>query len=254
MNKQLLMLSAVALLVVASCKKTLNDKDKSKEETCSLKEMITTYDGSDDLKTVYKYDDQGRVTQMQYADDNYAENYTYSATQIKEVINDGSDVITTTFQLDATGKIVSASTKYPASMSYYDSTSEYIYNAEGYLGELKRTTTGVNGTTTSSKYTYANGNLTSIKSASSTTIITYTNEEIPSNFYLDLPNGYPLFATHALKKYFGKVSKNMILKVTWQSGFESYSYEKDAKGQVNKVTSTYDDGTEEVSAITYNCN
>ena len=248
------MLSAVTLLIVASCKKTLNDNDKSKEETCSLKEITTTYDGSDDLKTVYKYDDQGRVTQMQYADDNYSENYTYSATQIKEVINDGSDVITTTFQLDATGKIVSGSTKYPASMSYYDSTSEYIYNSEGYLAEWKRTTTGANATITSSKYTYTSGNLASIKNGSSTTTITYTSEETPPNFYFDLPNGYPFFATHALKKYFGKVSKNLMSKITWESGFESYSYEKEAKGQISKVTSTYDDGTVEVSAITYDCN
>ncbi|MBB6130965.1 hypothetical protein [Mucilaginibacter lappiensis] len=235
MKKSLLLLS-VSLLIVTSCKKDNNKQPDKKEETCSLTEGTYTAKrtGVGQVgKTTYTYDDKGRVSTLKWdsANDPYLDQYTYANDQITVKRNNGAII---TYKLDNSGRIIKA--------IYADSHQEtnYTYNTDGYLIQ-EVSTDG-----SSSKYTYTDGNLTSDAYTDSnpnyshTATIQYTTDTAKNNLIDEqLVNWLPQHYNKALKAYFGKASKNLPLKSFDSNGFyENYTYDKDAKSNIVKFTTT----------------
>lgn len=237
--KKTLLLFSVSLLIMSSCKKDKNDNTKQPDKTansCLLTEGTYTAKrtGAGQVgKATYTYDDKGRVSILKWESANapYADQYTYANDQITVKRNNGAII---TYKLDNGGRIIKA--------VYADSHKEtnYTYNTDGYLIQE------VSSDGSSSKYTYTNGNLTSDvytdknPDYSHTAIIQYTNDAVKNNFIDEqLVNWLPQHYNKALKAYFGKASKNLPLNSSDSNGFyENYTYEKDAKGNIVKFTTT----------------
>lgn len=238
MKKTLLLLS-LSLLIMSSCKKDKNDNTKQPDKTintCLLTEGTYTAKrtGVGQVgKAIYTYDDKGRVSTLKWDSPNnpYVAQYTYSNDQITEKVN---NTVYITYQLDAGGRVIKA--------VYAETHKEinYTYNTDGYLIQ-EVSTDG-----SSSKYAYTGGNLTSDAYTDSnpnyshTATIQYTNDAAQNNFIdKQLVNWLPQHYNNALKAYFGKASKNLPLKSFDSNGFyENYTYEKDAKGNILKFTTT----------------
>lgn len=250
MKKPLLLLS-VSLLILTSCKKDKDKQPDKKEEVCSLTEGTYTAKrtGVGQFgKTTYTYDDKGRVSTFKWnaVNNPYTEQYTYSNDQITATINNGLII---TYKLDNAGRISKA--------SYSDGSKEinYTYNVDGYLIQ-EASTDG-----SSSKYTYTDGNLTTDAYTdknpeySHTATIAYNNDAAKNNFIDEQAvNWLPKHYNAALKAYFGKTSKNLPSKSFDSNGFyENYTYDKDAKGNIVKFTTTDKYGFGYVLDMKYNC-
>lgn len=258
MKKALLMLSVISMLIVASCKKETPKEDETKE-TCQMTSATvkSSYNGNQSSYTdSHTYDEKGRITKVKdtYG---YETNYSYSNTQIIEEspLHDGS-YSKSIYQLDASGKIVSAAMQYTYNGNNEIYSLKYFYNSDGYLSETQDTyDSGPNAYTTFYKYNYTNGNLTSNvrtsnnpnSSGPKTIVIAYTNDLAPSSFFYnydeDMPN------TGILKAYFGKTSKNLISTIGL---YQSYTYQKNAEGNVSQMIETSSSSTD-TYGYTYNC-
>ncbi|MET4140130.1 hypothetical protein [Pedobacter sp. UYP1] len=248
--KKLLLLISVTALFIASCKK--DDKDPEielppvKVDGCVLKEnSYTILDGlgtGAKGKINYTYDSKARVVTAKYGDS--LNLYSYSTDQI---ILKKANGTTTTYQLDASGRIVKE--------TYSDNTNikDYIYNPEGYLAieVLKKGETYLK-----SEYLYTAGNLTStLENGREVLRISYKDELSQKNFIDEGKNELPLFYNGILRPYFGKASKNLPdLTVRGPAYYQDYTYKKDDKGNIiniyylTKYTVGYD------SDMKYECN
>jgi len=241
MNKSLLTLSAVCLLMVASCKKDKGTETEEQQKTCQLTESTFTSTGGDSEKATFTYDDKSRVKQITYSDGSI-DSYVYSDTQI---ILTASGNVVTTYKLDANGRITSE--------SYNDNASKfnYTYNNDGYLIE-EAEVVGVN--TSKTKYTYTNGNLTLVDFGTEKVTVSYNSEPATSNFFTDTDDDLPNSINGVLKNYFGKPSKNLVSKAIYDGGYaESYSYEKDADGNLSKISVTATGGQGYILSNKFSC-
>ena len=250
--KKTLLLLTIPLMIVASCKKDDDDKQPEKNpNACLLTESTYTAKrtGVGQVgKTTYTYDNKGRINTLKWnaANDPYVDEYTYSNDQITVKRNNG---VIITYKLDASGKIIKA--------NYTDSRKEtnYTYNTDGYLIQEVST----DGSST--KYAYTDGNLTSDAytdnnpTYSHTATIQYNNDAAKNNFIDEqLVNWLPQHYNKALRAYFGKASKNLPSKSFDSNGFyENYTYEKDAKGNIVKFTTTDTHEFGYVLDMKYNC-
>ncbi|RZK70987.1 MAG: DUF4595 domain-containing protein, partial [Pedobacter sp.] len=142
MKKQILMLSAVAMIMVASCSKS---KDEPKEETVNCQLTEKNYSN---LKIIYTYHSDGKLASVKEGD--YQETYTYTAnTMVWKFIDGGT--ATTTYTLDAQGLVKSS--------SEVRSNSTFSYNSDGYLTEVN-SSGSLSGKVI---YTWISGNLTKVE-------------------------------------------------------------------------------------------
>ncbi|WP_316840511.1 DUF4595 domain-containing protein [Pedobacter gandavensis] len=263
------MLSAISLLIVASCK-----KDLAKEETNVTCQMTSFTVKSNNIGYEFSssyslsYDDKGRITKMKESG-GYEMNYSYSSTQIiEESPLKDSYAYKTIYQLDASGKIVSAIMKYTNVGTDEVSSLKYFYNSDGYLSEIQDTYMGETGTnegeTDIDKYNYTNGNLTSIVRTDPnpnggvsirTTQFSYNNDLAPSSFFgtydRELPNA------GVLKAYFGKASKNLISEISDTKNSITapsvrYTYQKNEESNIIHMTET-GKLVSNVYGFAYNC-
>lgn len=224
MKRNLLTLSAACLLLVTSCSKKNSNETPETTKRCLLTETTFTIKGGESGKNTFIHDDKGRVLTGKYGDASM-DQYTYTNEQITLKTVDG---IITTYKLDSKGRIITE--------TYSDSKSriDYSYDTEGYLtAEVE-----LNGTqTATTKYTYTNGNLTSIDYGADKTTISYNNDPAQENLHIDMDTDLPNFHSGVLKLYFGKPSKNLVSKITSNDGYsESYIYEKDTNGNITKIS------------------
>lgn len=265
MKRNLLTLSAVCLLLIVSCKKK-SAKEDERKLPCQMTSVTgkSSNNGEPTSSTdTYSYDDKGRIIKIK-DNSGYEINYSFSSSQIiEESPLYGTSSYKKNYQLDASGKIVSANMKYSldGSDAYYS--IKYLYNSEGYLSEMHQTdkgTTGTyEGTTDLDKYNYTNGNLTSILRIyagqlgnTRTIAISYTNELAPSNFVTAYDR--EILNIEILKAYFGKTSKNLISKIDddRKSAVSLYTYQKNSEGNVNQMTKTVRSNVI-TNEFTYNC-
>lgn len=248
MKKQILMLSAAAMFMIASCSKS---KEEPKEETidCQLTQASVT-GGGETITQVYEYN-SGKITNVKstsvinngtpHSYPIYSFNYT--STSIS-----GGDY-NLTYSLDAQGRIKSE-TGSDSGGSY---TNTYTYNSEGYLTEVRN-----DNRNQVTKYTWTNGNLTQIEETTnnggtpyiSTDIYEYGTEVRPANFYSDVPD-LPIVYTYIFK-YMGKQTRNLVAK---QNNDTSFSYGIDNNGNVNSLIEK-ENGTGKVWSayeFKYNC-
>ncbi|RZK98690.1 MAG: DUF4595 domain-containing protein, partial [Pedobacter sp.] len=121
------------------------------------------------------------------------------------------------------------------------------YDGSGYLTEVRSDGLRI-GTT---KYTWANGNLTKIEwiinGSTSTTNFEYNSEIRPIGFGNDYTYANEYIWHDGDRQilgssYFGKQPKNLISKVTSNGNTSEYSYTKDANGNVTKLEERFNGG------------
>lgn len=245
------MLSAACLLIVASCKKD-NKTDDDQANDCQLTESVYTEPGDDTQTSAFTYNAEGKVTKVKVTEedvnDNYEITYTYSGSKITAVDKDRDGSTTSTYNLDAKGRI--------ASETYGNGqyTRTYTYNTEGYIVEHQ--VSNVEGTYKEvRKYNYTNGNLTSIVYGNGATDnLIYGTELAKDNFVSEREFVFD----SPLRSLYGKTSKNLIAKFVESPGSggvyeEAYTYEKDAKGNITKVSVLSNDGDSYMITSKYNC-
>jgi len=241
MNKSLLTLSAVCLLIVASCKKDKGTEPEEQSKTCQLTESSFIATGGDTEKATFAYDEQGRVKTVTYSDGS-TDSYSYSTTQI--VLTASGNVVTT-YKLDGNGRITSE--------SYNDDPSKinYTYNNNGYLAEE---TEVFSSSTSTTKYTYTGENLTLVDFGTEKIVVSYSTETATANFFTETDDDLPASVNGVLKSYFGKPSKNLVSKATYDGGYaESYTYEKDANGNLTKISVNATGGQGYILTNKYSC-
>ncbi|WEK18410.1 MAG: hypothetical protein P0Y49_16600 [Candidatus Pedobacter colombiensis] len=257
MKKSILMLSALCLLIVVSCKK--NNKTDDQVSDCLLTENTYVDDafGVENVSTLYSYDANGRMIGMKFRIGGVTENdeclFTYSTTQIVKVQKEGGDLFTTIYKLNDKGQIIS---------EQYDNDSSvgtYIYNADGYLVEVKY------GNMISRKYRYTNGNLTRVDNTNGSYVDYTYNTELAANTGLFSKyhfNEARYTLDSPLKKYLGKQSKNLVSKVRYNSTLhdigddayaETFTYEKDAKGNIIKIRVVVNQNYKYTVSSKYSC-
>lgn len=242
------MLSAACLLIVTSCKK--DDKaNYNAKGGCLIMESFLVQ-GDNIKKTTYTYNTEGEITNVKNQDEDQETIYTYSDSKISQVIKDRNFSATITYDLDVNGRIVSEN--YPGNYS-----RTFTYNDQGYLIETQRTING-NPSKIITKFSYTKGNLTSVNYGTYTVDYTYNEYLANDNFYSksDYIGGI------ALKKHFGRTSKNLVSKYidnygkgtsSFRGYEEIYTYERDVFGNVAKVSVASNDNFNYAITAKYNC-
>lgn len=232
----------IAISIFLSCKKSSNS-DEQKDGTlnsCTLSEIAI----SNGDKITFTHDDKANLKTVSYENENITSTYTYTAATIIQNSSAGSHNDTQTYLLDAQSRIKSQGNR------------TFKYGAEGYLIEEAYEQTII-------KYNWTNGNLTKIERSDewgiyNTTNIEYSPESRPTDFA-----GIFAIALRTdvraedgmLVRYFGKQSKNLISRITesYSSYRGSYTYSKDNKGNVIKMTRKDENGKEIVYSYKYTC-
>lgn len=252
MNKSLLMLSAVGLLIVASCSKSKNAPEPDKEQTCNVKLVEHTYtsgSGSKTDKYYYSYDGEGRITRVDYGKEQSGEFQTFTYASNK-VTWKGVEGETEVYNLDANGKVTTA--------VQGDDILKFKYNTDGQLIEVG---TGDDVET----FTYLNGNLvTSSFDGKLWMNLSYGNNEVRNSIVYSWVFGELLDYDeigYRVAPFIGKLSKNLPSKIVYEPGDDQttadLSYTTDATGKLSsvKMVSSYGASSSFTSEykFTYEC-
>ena len=239
-------------LLFMACSKS-NDTEESISSTCSLASFREIYNGSTIRAFYYTYDDKGRVSRIDFDSKPSAtyETYTYSADRIVvggTALGNGTSV----YELDANGRIVK------------NGTTSFTYNSEGYLAQAKE----VNGPhSTTITFTFQNGNLVQVNQVGQyggpqpvTTTLLYEYDASQTAEATPVGNAVNNFGSSrsVLGMYFGKNSKNLIIKETAKTSnypdeTRSHTYIRDNKGNITTVRTVVSDGRVGEKLLTYTC-
>ncbi|ATP58412.1 hypothetical protein CPT03_19065 [Pedobacter ginsengisoli] len=252
MNKSLLTLSAVCLLIVASCSKSKNDPEPDKEQTCKVKLVEHTYTSGNGNKTdkyYYSYDGEGRITRVDYGKEqsNEVETFTYTANKVTWKGVDGDVEV---YNLDANGRITT--------VVQGDDILKFKYNTDGQLIEVG---TGDDIET----FTYLNGNLvTSSYDAKIWMSLSYGGNEVKNSIVYAWVFGELLDYDeigYRVAPFIGKLSKNLPSKIIYEPGADqttaNLTYTSDASGKLTSVKMVSSSGTSDSFTseykFTYEC-
>jgi hypothetical protein len=262
------MVALVAIITIAGCKKEINWNAQfaAGGNGCKLASVSTDLGILGQYTLNYSYDASGRLVKV--TSDGESKVYTYTATKITGVLPDGERTELTI----ENGRAVAS---YNSDFFHVNGVSipvtrTYTYNADGYLSVVKSyLDKNLNST---DELTYSNGNLIQSK-------ITYTEDgEVVTTTYeyssqlavnpYEMSDPLSLIVDYIPGDYFGKYSKNVVIKSTQRSSqsndvtVSDYSYKFDAKGNAIhtevKSVQKLDDGTilnesSTVAGLVYNC-
>jgi len=269
MKKALLMLSAVSVLLTISCSKSIDiPEDEKTEESCKIETLNQSKDDGSTENQTPIFDSMGRLSQWTVKGSGYesVENFQYESGKITvtgvEKTNNDSYNFSTVYNLDNEGRISNVIE------SYYNMPLNIEYNTDGYLSEIKYAHSGINPFSSNVVYTYKDGNLIKILTTSNQLAgvhqrileITYNNDEITDPVIYDflfsrVNRVYDEYFTN-VSHLLGKRSKNAIKIITETDGLytanETFTYERDSKGNITKVTETSSNGIN-VLNVSYKC-
>lgn len=252
MTGQAKILSLIIFTVLfISCSKLNN---ASPQTDCLAESLSEIYNGATTSAFFYTYDDQGRVTRMDYdsRSSNKYESITYSADKIVisgTALGNGTAV----YELDANKRV-----------TRYGSPTTFTYNIEGYLAKIVEN----NGPhVTNITFNYQNGNLVRIDQVltgaapqpiTNTVLLEY--DEAQPNISIPYSDPVHSFATSRsyLGAHFGKASKNLVKKETIKSSSmadytRTHTYIRDAKGNITTIRTLVSDGRVGEKRLTYTC-
>jgi hypothetical protein len=242
----------VALVFLFACSKPPEEKE-GKISGCAAASLSEIFNGTTTRAFYYSYDNQGRVSRIDFDTKPSAtyETYTYSADRIVvsgTALGNGTAV----YELDGNGRVV----KYGS--------ATFTYNSEGYLTRFVES----NGPhTTTVSFTYQNGNMVRVAQVGN-----YGGPQpVTNNLLLEydealavpsIAPGDPLHLFGAtrgvLASYFGKGSKNLVKKETAQTNTSAdetrtHTYTRDDKGNITLVRTVVSDGRVGEKRLTYTC-
>ena len=243
----------VLTFLLIACSKSDENKE-TRTSGCSLASLSELYNGATTRAYFYSYDNQGRVSRIDFDTRQSAtyETYTYAADRIVvsgTALGNGMAV----YELDANGRVA----KY--------GTATFTYNSEGFLIRSSET----NGPhSTNITYTYQDGNLVRVDQVGNyggpqpvTTTVLFEYDELQA--VKSIPPGDPInnfgSSRTVLGSYFGKGSKNMVKKEIAKSNTSAdetrtHTYTKDGKGNIINVRTVVSDGRIGEKQLTYSCN
>lgn len=252
-NFKTLIISTVVVLTLAGCAKEIDfSKLPNAGSNCQLTSLKADLGVLGTYEVGFTYNAAGKI--IKTTSDQGSTSYTYSINKVEAVDDDGEHSEIT---LDNGRAVSSYVSDFVNSTS---STRKYTYNSEGYLvGVENYLDADINSTTT---LTYTNGNLTQSKTVykvdGSTEIINYEySNDLAKNVY-ELFDPLSFEVDYFPGNYFGKQSKNMMVKsttVTTDLNGEKtsddvvlYSYQFNASGyatvfNLNQVYNFYTNGS-----------
>ena len=236
MMKKMIYLLLITVLFTA-CKKKKNADSPTQNESCQISKIEDTNEKEKRILTL-DYDDKGNVVKFVAGDKKFTQTYTYSKQSIiNKEPSDDDGIRTTTYSLDDSGKITSAEESISkATGNTITKNITYNYTKDGYLSGYTEKNTYDN-TILTTTYTWKNGNIISYQEGLNPTVsFEYGTETYPINFLTgDFEYGRPVF----LIKYFGKTLKNLPSRITKGEGTGEYTYQKDDKGNITKVSRVF---------------
>lgn len=235
--KHKIILACILLLAVGlnSCKKessttTANYPDFS---NCKVNRL---YDATSEQKFTYNAEGKiSKIEEFELGTLNSTLTYTHTSSSVSYESETGREK--GNYVLDANGRAVSSAITYYQDMDPTKATSgvisSYKYNGAGNLIESNVAYSSQAGTTNYlNTYTWANGNLKSEISVSSSGSTSITNYE----YYTDKSNA--LGKTQMLQDFTGVPSKNLLKKeIDGEDGSlkASYTYEFNSSGKPTKI-------------------
>ena len=238
------------VLFFTSCSKSDNGSTPT-ASGCTLESLKEVFGGNTTASFYFTYDNQGRVTRVDYGTKNSSqyETFTYSSDKIVvagTALGNGTAV----YELDAAGRVI----------KYGNAT--FTYNSDGQLAKMIE----VNGPhSTTATYSYQGGNLIKLDQVGQyglpqpvSNIVIYEYDMSQSS---NTAPGDPITftATHrpGLGKYFGKGSANLVKKeiIRMQNQPEEsrvHTYTRDAKGNITLVSTATAGGTGQ-KQLAYSC-
>ncbi|MBB5638440.1 hypothetical protein HDE68_004369 [Pedobacter cryoconitis] len=255
MNKKILTLSVVCMIFTLACKK---GGSEPKGEQCQLMKTIAVRPpGILQFQTLYTYDEKGRVIKKDLNYNNEATTFNYTDQQIIEIKTTnipGGITKTKRYTLDSEGRIIKLT------IDNYTSEVNFSYDQYGYM--IRRDFFQFGSITSSSHYTYKDGNLILITNDNIysndlyKTVIKYTNYIAINNLF-NLPQAQNDVAME-LWSFLGKGSKNLIADIMPEDGtITYYDYKIDQNNKVTNMTeqTRFQNGSYAQNEIsyTYNC-
>ncbi|ABG59168.1 hypothetical protein [Cytophaga hutchinsonii] len=258
--------SAICLLsilfIATACKKNKEDETPAPaSETCTLKYVVDSEIGD---STALVYDEQNRISKVQYYDETGAEGnyitYTYGTNKITYVIHDDEGEHATYLHLNAAGTIdyLAMYNEFNGGTVKQSDTIFYTYNAEGYnIQKVQKYESVSGGMTYSGKdttwNTYVDGNLITEKEKRDGGKIIIT-----TNTYTSILSKGIFDSNLLIPGIGGKENKNLLKSTSNNDDSDTYSYiyEINPQGYVSRSVSTYKhDGKEEETDLNfyYNC-
>lgn len=262
------MLTAIMIIGIAGCQKEVNWNNRPIPggNGCQLVTNNTNLGILGQYSVSYTYDGLGRL--ITAVSEGEKKVYTYSDTEITGSVGDEKTVLKL-----ANGRVVSSSyiNSYEVNGKSILVTKDYTYNADGYINVIKNYLDKELNSVV--ELTYTNGNLTQTKTTypddPAVEIETYEYSEQLLGNPIALADPLALLIDYISGDYYGKQSKNAVIKTTERSNNSSditvsdYTYKFDAKGNatsiVIKSATMLSDGTTEnensISAdLVYKCN
>lgn len=239
-------------LFFIACSKA-NDKPETNVSGCIVASFSEIYNGSVSRAYYYTYDNQGRVSRVDFDTKPSAtyETYTYETNKIivsGTALGNGTSV----YDLDADGRVVR------------NGSSTFTYNSQGYLARAS----DVNGPhSTSITFFYQDENLVRVEQVGNyggpppvTTTLLYEYDQ--SELAGEVPPANPISnfgsSRTILAPYFGKGSKNLLKKETAKTSnypdeTRTHTYIRDSKGNITTVRTVVSDGRVGEKRLTYTC-
>jgi hypothetical protein len=240
MKKILILLLSASMLIVASCEKS--EKESDRFSGCLLISVQSGEGSNYKPSRSFSYDEKGRIVEVKDEDGLVDQTYKYTANQIirNGYLHVGS--VINTYNLDASGKVISSTERFPSNYLDADSDTEYIYNSEGFLIQVKRKGISDNQSYVEN-YGYTNGNLTSTSGGFyKYKKVIYYNDDVDRWYFHNKNHSDGVRDVDPyLRNFFGKNSKNLISKIEYfgEYGYGNYSenllYEKDKSGNITKL-------------------
>lgn len=247
MNKQLLLvLSTACMLIVASCKKSIETIDPEKKCHVRLVEHIYTERSITITdKYYYSYDNQGRVVRLDYGSEQSSdfESFTYNGNKVTWKGVEGDIEI---YTLDASGRIINA--------EQGRDLLNFKYNMDGQMFEAS-----IDGN--KQTLTYLNGNLSATAyNATPWMKITYGNTVSGNHVVTSWVFGEVLDFDeigYRITPYVGKISTHLPSKLIYEPGASQtvvdIVYTNDDKGNVTSAKMTDSGGQMSEYRFSYEC-
>lgn len=260
----------VLSILFAACSKDSDPTPGGAATGCVITQITYREDDETEVDKI-EYDTQLRP--IKFGEGEYYQTFTYSENKIVEKEFEDGELdkeINYTLQNNRITRATYVTSETgPSFSSRTENTSDYTYNAEGYLILKKETSvysSKLNDETTFTvrstnintfSYTYVNGNMDTENYSYSYNGNQQENSSTKFTYDTNKANNLPFKGGNFIESFFsGKGNKNAMVKRVYTGPFSvyetTYSYAFDTSGKITSVVET-EDGYSETEEYTYIC-
>lgn len=245
--KRYLLMSILSIIAITGCgPDKLSDTDNQEVVWKVSRLVFEDYDYYG-----FKYDLQGRMNQITWGMATGGDEETmawvyYEGKQVTKLLEDGVNV---SYDLDAEGRVVSASPTFRGDGGK-DDYEVFEYDVNGYISKV------TSPLMPDFEFEVVNGNYTRMSVGSEGLSIEYTdypnNYSIDMNFYMLASSTWTPFYCLWFSKFPGTACQNLIKRISGSDNVVTYYYSFDAAGRVSSITmnKSYGDGENIIAGMT----